>query len=235
MNLIILFESDYIEERKVRLTGRRFEHIISVHRASIGDRLRVGMLNGKIGEGYITQLNDNFLEMEISLTDNPPSPSNVQLILAMPRPKALKRIIQDVTTMGIKKIYIIKTWRVEKSFWSSPVLEEDNLFEHMILGLEQGKDTILPEIRIVKLFKPFVEDEIPVIIKNTRAIVGHPMSKKECPRDIEEPVTLAIGPEGGFIPYEIELLEKQGFESVSLGNRILRVETAIPFILGRFS
>lgn len=233
MNLIILFEQDFIGKNKVRLRDRRLNHVLTVHKAKIGDTLKVGLLNDKMGKGLITKLNKDEMEMEIELTDLSPPPLDVKLILAMPRPKALNRIIQDVTTMGIKKIYIIKTWRVQKSYWSSPVLNDNSLFENMVLGLEQGKDTILPEIEIVKLFKPFVEDRIPDIIKGTRPIVAHPTSKNQCPRNVKEPVTLAIGPEGGFIPYEIDLLEKQGFESVSLGNRILRVETAIPVILGR--
>lgn len=235
MNLIILFEKDFVKNNTVRLKDRRLKHVLSVHRANLGDTLKVGLLNNKMGKGLITKLNDEEMEMEVELIDSSPSPLNVQLILAMPRPKALKRIIQDVTTMGIKQIYIIKTWRVEKSFWSSPVLKEDILLENMILGLEQGKDTILPKIEVVKLFKPFVEDSIPDIIKGTRAIVAHPGSQKESPRNIKDPVSLAIGPEGGFIPYEVEMLEKQGFESVNLGERILRVETAIPVILGRLS
>ncbi|MFA5524482.1 MAG: RsmE family RNA methyltransferase, partial [Tissierellales bacterium] len=84
-----------------------------------------------------------------------------------------------------------------------------------------------------KLFKPFVEDRIPDIIKGTRAIVAHPIADKDCPRDIGERITLAIGPEGGFIPYEIDMLKEHGFKVVSLGQRILRVETAISVILGR--
>ena len=55
----------------------------------------------------------------------------------------------------------------------------------------------------------------------------------DCPRGVLTPVTLAIGPEGGFIPYEIDALQKIGFETVSLGDRILRVETALPFLVGR--
>lgn len=233
MNLIILFEQDFIAENKIRLIDRRLKHVLSVHRANTGDTLKVGLLNGKIGKGLITKLNHEEMEMEIELTDLSPPPLKAQLILAMPRPKALKRIVQDVTTIGIKKIYIIKTWRVEKSFWSSPVLKEDNLFENMILGLEQGKDTVLPEIEVVKLFKPFVEDRVPDIIKGTRAIIAHPATEEKCPREVKEPITLAIGPEGGFIPYEVEMFKHHGFEVVSLGQRILRVETAIPIILGR--
>lgn len=235
MNLIILFEDDFIDDNKVRLKGRRLKHVLSVHKAEIGDTLRVGILNGKMGEGLITELTKSVLEMEVKLIDNPPKPSNVKLILAMPRPKVFKRILQDATAMGVKEIYLIKTWRVDKSYWGSSELQEKKLLEHMILGLEQAKDTILPKIHIKKLFKPFVEDELPKIIEGTRAVVGHPIADKQCPSGLKEPVTLAIGPEGGFIPYEIEMLREQGFEVVSLGDRILRVETAVPYLLGKLS
>ncbi|MCP4137714.1 MAG: 16S rRNA (uracil(1498)-N(3))-methyltransferase [bacterium] len=236
MNLVLLFEEDFVGDpgkRRVVLEGRRLEHILSVHKAVEGDSLRVGLLNGKTGNGLIRSISAESIEMDVDFSGDPPDPLPATIILAMPRPKALKRIIQHCTTLGVKRIYIIKTWRVEKSFWESPVLKEENLFHEMVLGLEQARDTVLPLIEIRKLFKPFAEDELPGIINGTRALVAHPGSEKECPRFINEPVTLAVGPEGGFIPYEIEMLEKQGFEAVSVGERILRVETALPAILGR--
>jgi len=234
MNIIIIFKSDFIDNSKrIRLSGRRFEHISSFLGVKTGEIVQTGLLNGKIGTGLITSLPDKSIEMEVDFTKPPPPALPVHLIMAMPRPKALKRIIQHITAMGVKKISIIKTWRVEKSYLDSPVLNENSLFQQMIMGLEQGKDTILPEIHIKKLFKPFVEDEIPEIIKGTHAIVAHPGSKNECPRNIQKPVTLVIGAEGGFIPYEIELLEKHGFEVIHIGERILRVETVIPALLGR--
>ena len=113
------------------------------------------------------------------------------------------------------------------------MIEGDNLRMQMITGLEQGKDTIIPVIQIRKRLKPFVEDELPSIIKDTLALVSHPAAQSPCPRGMDSPVTLAIGPEGGFIPYEVDALQNIGFKPVSLGDRILRVETAIPFIIGR--
>lgn len=235
MNLIILEEEDFIDQNIVRLKGRRLLHVTDVHRAKIGDVLRIGKLNGKVGQGTILDMNSDFIELKIDLTEDPPSASNIQVVLAMPRPKVFKRILMDLTTMGVKNIYIIKTWRVEKSFFNSPTLSEDNLRETMILGLEQGKDTILPRVEIKTLFRPFVEDEIPDIISNTKAIVAHPTGSEKCPRDIDEKITLLIGPEGGLIPFEIDILKAQGFEAVTLGERILRVETVLPYIIGRLS
>ena len=105
--------------------------------------------------------------------------------------------------------------------------------EQLILGLEQAKDTVLPEIHLRDRFKPFVEDEIATIIKGTSPLLAHPTADACCPFNVRKPVTLVVGPEGGFIPYEVELLQHYGFKAVTIGDRILRVEYAIPTIIGR--
>ena len=135
--------------------------------------------------------------------------------------------------MGVKRLYLINTWRVEKSYWQTPWLSDSNIREQFILGLEQGCDTALPEIIIKKRFKPFVEDELPNIISNTKALVAHPIGSTPFPVALNQQTTLAVGPEGGFIDYEVTKLVEAGFESITLGNRILRVETAIPVLLSK--
>jgi 16S rRNA (uracil1498-N3)-methyltransferase len=233
MNLILLFESDFIGTDRVVLSGRRLVHMTEVHKVKPGDTLRVGIVNGLAGTGTVLSIDSASCEMEVVCTDKPPMPLPCTLLLALPRPKVLRRLIECVTAMGVKKIYIMETWRVEKGFWTSPYLEEKDLREHCVLGLEQACDTIMPEIIIKRRFKPFVEDEVPALIKSTRALVAHPIAEKPCPHDVKGPVTLAIGPEGGFIPFEVELLKKQGFEEVNFGKRVLRVEQVIPAVLGR--
>lgn len=235
MNLIILFESDFTDSShsQVILTGRRKEHLISVFRADKGKTLHVGLLNGNVGEGVVESINSKEAVMTVHLLTSPPSPLPITLLLALPRPKSLKKAIEAVTSLGVKTIYLMESWRVEKSFWSSPVLSKETLEEQLILGLEQARDTTLPTINIRRRFKPFIEDEIPSIIKESRALAAHPYGASPCPRGLNTAVTLAVGPEGGFIPYEIELLKKYGFEPVSLGERILRVEYALPALIGR--
>ncbi len=233
MNLILLFKKDFIEKDLVRLRERRQEHVEKILRASVGDKLCVGLVNGKVGVGKITLLDRMNLEMEVKLTALPPEPLCVNLILALPRPIVLKRILLAVSSMGVKKIVLLHSKRVEKSFWNSPVLEKQKLEEQLILGLEQAKDTMMPEVLLRDRFKPFVQDELPDIIKTTRPLVAHPEGTENFLKDIQGPVTLMIGPEGGFIPYEIEQLEGCGFKSVRLGQRILRVETAVPVLLSK--
>ena len=233
MNLVLLFEHDFIRNDRVRLQGRRLKHVTEVLRASAGGELAVGLLNGPVGRGTITSLASDAVEMEVSLDFRPPPPLPVTLILALHRPKMLKRVLAAASSMGVKKMYLINAFRTEKSFWKSPLLREENLRAHLISGLEQAKDTIMPEIFLRPLFKPFVEDELPDIAKGTCALVAHPSAEKPCPRNVLHRVTLAIGPEGGFIPYEVERLASCGFVPVSLGSRPLRAETVVPALLSR--
>ena len=234
MNLILLSPNDFIKPKtRVRLDGRRYLHIRDIHRAKEGDELSVGLLGGRIGTGKIASLTGEAIEMDISLNLQPPSPLPVTLILALPRPNILKRALQAASAMGVKTIFLIHSNRAEKSFWLSPVLKPEKIQEQLLLGLEQGKDTVLPDIQLRKNFKPFFEDELPELIQGTRALIAHPQASEECPRDIRQPVTLMIGPEGGFIPYEIEKLTALGFTPVHLGDHILRVDTAVPALLAR--
>ncbi len=234
MNLILLFPDDFITPKtRVRLNDRRYVHIRDIHRAKTGDELSVGLIGDRIGTGKITALTGDGLEMDVSLNLQPPAPLPVTLILALPRPNIFKRTLQTASAMGVKKIFFVHSNRTEKSFWLSPILRPEKIQEQLILGLEQGKDTVLPDVQSRKGFKPFVEDELPDLIRGTRALVAHPEAAQECPRALSEPVTLMIGPEGGFIPYEIKKLTELGFTPVHLGNRILRVDTAVPALLAR--
>ena len=112
-------------------------------------------------------------------------------------------------------------------------MKEENIRKQLILGLEQARDTILPKVQLRPFFKSFIEDELPGIINETLAFVAHPEAAEPCPYNVRKPVTLVIGPEGGFIPYEIKKLMALGFAPIHLGERILRVESAVPALLSR--
>jgi RsmE family RNA methyltransferase len=135
--------------------------------------------------------------------------------------------------MGIREIDLINSWRVEKAYWGSPRLSAANLRLQAILGLEQAGDTILPTIRQHKLFVPFVREELPKGVDGRLALVANPDGEAPCPREVAKPVVLAIGPEGGFIERELATFQEIGFTTVSLGKRILRVETALAYLVGR--
>ena len=233
MNLALLTAADLTGDHSARLTGRRRDHLGAVLRAREGDTLPVGLENGDMGTGTITHLGDDAVDLSFTLNQTPPPPLPLSLILAMPRPKMFRRVLQTVAAMGVKDIWLINSYKVEKSFWQTPWLEHDHLRENLTLGLEQAMDTLMPQIHIRKRFKPFVEDELPALLADRPGLVAHPGTATPCPVHLNQPATLCIGPEGGFIPYEVDKLTEAGCRSVHLGPRILRVETAVPVLIGR--
>lgn len=233
MNLLLLNDTDFISDDRVRISGRRLQHLNQVHKASIGQSLRAGRLGGFQGHATLLSINSNEAELQVDLQSPPPAKLPITLVLALPRPKMLRRTLQTIASMGVAKLVLINSYRVEKSFWQTPFLEAEALREQLILGLEQARDTVLPELILAQRFKPFVEDHLPALAANSLGLIAHPGDYPPCPRALSEPVTLAIGPEGGWIPYEVELLNKAGLQPVQLGERILRVETAVPALLAR--
>ena len=232
MNLILLFDDDFLDGSRVRLTGRRLEHVTNIHRAKVGESLAVGELNGRIGRGVIARL-DDALELNVAFDAGPPPKLPLTLVLALPRPKVLNRVIAGATSLGVRRLVLINAWRVEKSYWKSPRLSEENLFLQRLLGLEQARDTVVPSIELHRLFRPFVEEELPSIAEQTLRLIAHPHTTNELPRGVNKPVTLVIGPEGGFIEQELASLERAGFTPASLGPRILRTETAVAAVVAR--
>lgn len=233
MNLLLLTPDDCPEPGVARVDGRRLLHIRQVHRAAEGDSLRVGLVDGLMGQARIVSLTREEAILEFALDQAPPPKLQLTLLLALPRPKMLKRVLQTVAAMGVQRLVLMNSYRVEKSFWESPWLEPAAVREQLLLGLEQARDTVLPEVRLEPLFKPFVEDRLPTLSQGSNRLVAHPAASATCPLALEEPVTLAVGPEGGFIPYEVEKLELAGFQPVRIGPRILRVETAVTALIAR--
>lgn len=233
MNLLLFSAADRSDGDRILIQGRQRQHLHQHLNARPGDTLKVGELHGRMGTGTVLADTDAGIEIQIDLTSPPPPPLPIKLVLALPRPKMLRRILQTIATLGVEELHLINSYRVEKSYWQTPWLDREAIRDQLLLGLEQGGDTRLPAVHLHQRFKPFVEDQLPALISGTTPLVAHPYSAAPCPIAANRPLTLAIGPEGGFIPYEVDKLVQCGFESVTLGARILRVETAIPVLIGR--
>ncbi len=233
MNLLLLDEKDFRGPACVSITGRRFMHVKKVIRAQVGTSLACGLINGKMGKGEVTDFNKNGFRMHISLTQEPPAAIPLTLVLALPRPKMLKRILQSAASLGVKEIYLINSWRVEKSFWQSDLLEMEKLERHLRLGLEQAKDTMMPKLCLERYFTSFVKKDLAKMGKGKTCILAHPKTSQVCPVGVNKETILVIGPEGGFIDLEVDTLATAGFSPFSMGPRILRVETAVTALIAR--
>ena len=234
MNLLLLAPVEILDDGTALLTGRRHEHAREVLRVQTGETLRVGVRGGKCGTGEVLSEGAEGLRLRLTLDADPPARAGVSLVLAMPRPKALKRVIPAVASLGVDRVVLVNAARVEKSYFDSTVLSRASLNSLVDLGLEQARDTCPPRIEIRERFRPFVEDELDGWAGASVRLVPHPTAGAVV-RGVEanRPVTLAIGPDGGWVPFEVDLLERCGFTAVSLGPRILRVEVAVSYVLGR--
>jgi RsmE family RNA methyltransferase len=233
VNLLLFSAADRLDDQHIRVTGRRLQHLQQVLGAAIGDELRVGELNGLAGFARILDISNQQATLSVDLSEAPPAKLPLCLVLALPRPKMLRRILRNVAELGVDQLHLINSYRVEKSYWQTPVLQDEALHGYLLQGLEQSRDTVPPRLTCHRRFKPFVEDLLPKMTSNRHSLLAHPGNHPPCPRDPQQNTLLVIGPEGGFIPYEVEKLEQAGCQTVSLGPRILRVENALTALLGR--
>lgn len=214
--------------------ARRLAHLNQVHRAAVGESFSLGIVGHGIGRGTLIRISAEeacFAIDDLSQPSPPPLP--VHLVLALPRPRMLARTLEHVTALGVKQISLLHTRRVEKSYWQSPELAPDRIHSHLLLGLEQARDTGLPDVTLYKGFRPFVEQALPTLLKDRQGWLAHPGMPTACPRGLDTPGLLLVGPEGGFIEWEVEQLLAAGCQGIHLGERILRVETAVTALLAR--
>ena len=174
MNLVLLLLEDLVAADRARLTGRRLQHVREVHRAKVGDDLAVGLLGGKMGKGRVLRLDDEALELALILDQTPPPKLPLTLVIAVPRPKVLNRVVAAASSLGAARVVLLNAWKVEKAYWASPRMKPENLREQLLLGLEQAKDTVLPDLHLARLFRPFVEDELPGLLAGGTGLMAHP-------------------------------------------------------------
>jgi RsmE family RNA methyltransferase len=234
VNLLLLAPGEVREDGTALLTDRRHEHARAVLRVMEGETLRVGVRGGKCGRGQVLSEGADGLLLGVTLDSEPPPRAGVSLVLAMPRPKALRRVVPAIASLGVDRVVLVNAARVEKSYFDSKVLAPAFLDGLVDLGLEQARDTRPPLIEVRERFRPFVEDELDGWAGDSERLVPHPPARAGLPRLApDRPVTVAIGPDGGWVPFEVGLLERAGFTPVSLGARVLRVEVAVSYVLGR--
>lgn len=235
MNLLLLELEDLVAPDRARISGRRFEHAVGVLKAQGGSRLRAGVIGGNQGVAEVLARTDIDLELRLHLDAPPPPKLPLDLLIALPRPKVLNRVLASAASLGVARIVLLNAWKVEKAYWKSPRIAPEHLRDQLILGLEQARDTVLPELRLARLFRPFVEDELPAFGAGRRCLLADPAGAGPCPRDLSIPTVLALGPEGGWVEAERHSFAAAGFEAVTLGPRILRTETALAALVGRLS
>lgn len=240
MNLLLLEDSDFDPAAgpgvRAVVCGERLQHVRKVLRAKVGDTLAVGRLGGGIGRGRIVELNRDRVVLELGPLDRePPEPLPVTLVLALPRPKFVGRILQAAAAMGVKRILLAQTARVEKSYWRSSAMRPESLRRHLMLGLAQARDTVLPEIDCLDGGRDLLEALPGLVRGHDRVLVADAAAAEDCPLGVDGPAALLVGPEGGLLDGELDAFAAAGARAVSLGPRALRVEHAVVALLARLA
>lgn len=244
MNLLILRDSDRLSGNLYRVADDRARHVREVLRAELGDTLEVGLLNGPPGKGSVEELNERNITLRCEFDNEPPSSSPViDLICALPRQQTLKKVLWTAGTMGIRNLHLIRAYRVEKSYFNTHLLRPENYERFLMEGLSQGKRTILPRVSVHSLFKPFFEDTVPALehkdLSPALKLLPDPEAEEMLDSAVKrlggiaKRIAVAIGPEGGWIPFEVEIMKRAGFVPFRLGPWILRVETAVAAALAQ--
>lgn len=231
MNLLLLAAAEIVAPGLAEVALSRYPARAGWWPPQPGRRLLVGLRDGLIGEGVVEHVGEQRARIRFTLDRPPPPALPLTLLLALPRPKMLRRVLRSAAEIGIRHIWLLNSSRVEKSYWQSPLLAPPMLEGYLAAGLEQACDTVMPRVALRTRFRPFVEDELPAIAAGSLRLVAHPAGRAPLAAAAGAGhVTLAIGPEGGFTDFEIALLGTAGFAACTLGPRVLRVETALPVL-----
>lgn len=228
MNLLLLFESDRIDGDVFRVRDHRAKHMQDVLRTEVGQTVKVGLLNGPRGVARVLEVADGItLEAALDPADGPVG-GDIELWLGMPRPRSLDKLLPEVVAMGLARLVLMETARVEKAFFGASKLRNQAYRALLHEGLMQGKATVEPEVRVERKLWRLLK-AAPTEYTDHHRLIAHPEAATPLAHvrlDPERPVLLAVGPEGGFVPPEMEKFEAAGFTAVSMGERPLRVETA---------
>jgi len=230
MNLILLASGEVDSAQTVRLSGDRARHLRDVLRVTPGQPVRIGIIDGPFGIGTVRTVGHDFVDLACTFDDGVPLRPPVDLVLAVPRPKVLRRLWAQLAAMGVGRVMLTNAARVERNYFDTHWLSSMTYEPLLIEGLQQARDTRLPVVSIHRQFRPLIEDELGTATPETLRITAHPGVGGPLGDQVRERapqrVLLAIGPEGGWNEFEMSLLAANGFLTASMGPRTLRTDTA---------
>ena len=241
MNLLLLEPAEIVDGR-ARLVDRRARHLREVLGVAVGSSVRTGVIGGAVGAATVLALDGDAVELEVACDRAPPPRLPVVLVLAVPRPKVLTRVLETAAAFAVERIELVNAWRVDKAYLDSPRLAAEALALAMRLGAEQGGTTHLPPVTLHRRLMAFLDRDHPAgRAPPGPCLCAHPRVDRwlesaapfaAAPRGL---VTLAIGPEGGWIDREVDTFATRGFTLVGLGHAVLRVEAAVASALGQLA
>jgi RsmE family RNA methyltransferase len=230
VNLIALTADEVTSDRRVTLGDARAAHLLHVLAVTPGQSVRIGMIDGPLGVGTVIAITTSHVTLQCQFDDRPPPRPRVDLLLALPRPKVLRRLWAQLSAIGVGRIMLTNAGKVERNYFDTHLLTPEVYRPLLIEGLQQARGTHLPPVTLHRRFRPFVEDELDRLCPQPARLVADPAARQRistvAPRGGDARVLLAVGPEGGWNEFEMTLLVSRGFQAVGMGDRVLRTDTA---------
>ncbi len=230
MNLIIFDQQD-IRDGTISLTGRSALHVTEILQKTIGDRVRCGMVDGPLGDAVITAIDSATVTLTDFTAAETPERSRVSMLLAAPRPKVMQRLWRQLASAGVDEVVITNANKVERFYFDAHTYRTEGYRQACLEGLMQAVDTRMPKVSFQLRLKPYIEQDLEAAFPRHRRILVHPGSFPRLRHvltdtDRTSPVLLALGPEGGWTNYEVDLFTRHGFAPATLGPRIYRSDEA---------
>jgi RsmE family RNA methyltransferase len=236
VNVLLLAPDEIGADGVVVLSPPHAAHVGKVLKVPVGHSLRVGVIDGPMGTGTVTAIAGDRVELRCTFEPAIPARPRVDVLLALPRPKVMRRLWAQLAALGVGQVILTNAEKVERDYFDSHVLQPEGYRPLLIEGLQQARDTRVPIVSIHKRFKVLVEDGLDALFPSGRRIVAHPSAVASTSSTLagvnaNERVLVAIGPEGGWNDFEVNLLVAHGFQPAGMGPRTLATTTACVALL----
>jgi 16S rRNA (uracil1498-N3)-methyltransferase len=225
---LVLFEPSEIESPLPR-TDPRAIHLLNTLSMHTGDGFEAGVVNGLRGKAHIVSIGEVSIAIEFTFDVGPLPQDPLDIIVGLPRPQSARRILHDASALGVRRLFFVRAARSDVNYARSSLWTSNEWRRHLIEGAQQAFDTRIPEVvSNVSLAEATARPDsgLQIALDNYEAPTSLPTllrTQSKAPAS----VTLAIGPERGWDGADRALLRSSGFVLASLGQRVMRVETAI--------
>jgi RsmE family RNA methyltransferase len=236
MNLLLVERDELVGDRRdVELRDARARHLIDVLHVVRDQQVRVGIIDGPLGTGTVIAIDGERVRLRCTFGEAMPAVPAVDLLLALPRPKVMRRLWAQLAAIGVGRIILTNAERVERDYFGAHVLTPSVYGPLLLEGLQQARDTRVPLVSVHRRFRVLIEDELDALSADSLRLVAHPAEQTTAREAIRPTDTtralVAVGPEGGWNRFELELLEAHGFRPIGMGARTLRTDTACVALL----
>ncbi|MDR0878816.1 MAG: 16S rRNA (uracil(1498)-N(3))-methyltransferase [Treponema sp.] len=231
MNLILLEPNEL--GKPIPRRDERTIHLLKVLHKKVGDTFDAGVLGGQRGMGCIEKINiEGSIVYSLRLTEDSPPRLPLRVAVGFPRPIQLRRLLRDLSNLGVAAIDLMGTELGEKSYRDTNLLSDGGAKAALIEGAVQSRDTIIPVLSLFPTLEDWLRErpwdkaaacQPPVLVAADNVRPEGAMARLG---SIPGPMVLAIGSERGWSDGERDSLENAGFLRLSIGERALRTETA---------